>query len=144
MIPCPALLNDFNKAPKGFEWYKGKAWFFHCGFTGIQEDCDPNPDEAQDPDHCQQECFYHNDPTEPNFGKLVTKDDPFPDCNCVGTPNQYDSANNRSGHFWHDKGGVIKAGPRSLFLGTLPHAIKEHPLRSFLMPLEMLIVWKFF
>jgi hypothetical protein len=127
LIPCPLSLTDFTKPPPGFEWYKGRAWFFHCGFTGIQEDCDPDPHAAQDPANCQQECFYHNDPADPNFRKLVTKEDPSPDCFCRGTPNQYDSAASRWGHFSHDKGGPWKAGVESLLLGTIPHALGLAP-----------------
>jgi hypothetical protein len=119
MIPCPLTWTDFSTPPPGFEHYKGPPQVYHCGFAGLHEDCDLNPGEP-DPNKCQQECFYHNEPWKSNYGLLVTKADPAPDCFCRGSPNQYDSATNRFGHIVLDKGGILRDGFVP-FLGSLQY-----------------------
>ncbi len=96
MVACPDRLEDQQPTPTGWQSYHGDSSWFHCGFRGILEDRVPTPDDPQN------ECFYDHQ------GTLVDRSHPY--AGCMGTPNQYDSANAPARHTLIDEGGIVRAG----------------------------------
>jgi Domain of unknown function (DUF4157) len=96
MLACPPQLTVTDPPPSGWKDYYGPASVFHCGFRGILENRIPT---LEDP---QNECFYDTD------GVIVNDRHEF--SGCQGTPNQYDSNNDKIRHFFVDSGGIVARG----------------------------------
>lgn len=96
-IKCPLFLDPTAPPPDGFKGYPFNSRVFHGGYRGIVEDRVPSPANP-----CQ-ECFYDSQ------GFLIPPGGPG-----AGTPDDYDGSKDPIAHAVLDRGGILRAGFRSL------------------------------